>query len=133
MSLINSENLSVDIVTFGVLALGCKNKNEAKGLIKIITDHGFRYVCKILIIFLFLLIFSYNLRVNSEILGTMLAQACYHFNFGYVVYVMNMVKHEEIKPNKIFMDRLNRFDNTIKDLMKKRVSESTKQLFKIIY
>ena len=33
-----------------------------------------------------------------------------------------MVKHEEIKPNKKFMDRLNRFNNTIKDLMKKSVS-----------
>lgn len=36
-----------------------------------------------------------------------------------------MVKHEEIKPNKKFMDHLNRFDNTIKDLMKKRVSVSS--------
>ncbi|NP_001153853.1 pentatricopeptide repeat domain 1 [Acyrthosiphon pisum] len=98
--LIKSENLSVDVVTFGVLALGCKNKNEAKDLIKMIADHGF--------------------RVNAEVLGTMLAQACYHFNFAYVIYVMNMVKHEEIKPNKKFMDRLNRFDTTIKDLMKKR-------------
>lgn len=51
----------------------------------------------------------------------MLAQACYHLNFAYVIYVMNMVKHEEIKPNQIFMDRLKRFDSTIKDLMKKRV------------
>jgi len=118
----------VDIVTFGVLALGCKNKNEAKNLIKIIADHGFRYVCKLLMMFLLLFVFSSNLRVNAEILGTMLAQACYHFNFGYVVYVMNMIKHEEIKPNKIFMDRLIRFDNTIKDLMKKRVSISTKLL-----
>lgn len=99
LSLIKSENLSVDVVTFGVLALGCKNKNEAKDLIKMIADHGF--------------------RVNAETLGTMLAQACYHFNFGYVIYIMNMVKHEEIKPNKKFMDRLNRFNNTIKDLMKK--------------
>lgn len=55
-------------------------------------------------------------------LGTMLAQACYHYNFAYVIYIMNIVKHEEIKPNKIFMDRLGQFDKTIKDLMKKRVS-----------
>lgn len=63
-----------------------------------------------------------NLSVNAEILGTMLAQACYHFNFGYVIFVMNVVKYEEIKPNKIFMERLNQFDKTIKNLMKKRVS-----------
>jgi len=94
--------MDIDIITFGVLALGCKNKNEAKDLIKNITDHGF--------------------RVNAEILGTMLGQACYHFNFGYVTYIMNMVKHEEIKPNRLFMDRLNSFDNKIKDLMKKRKS-----------
>lgn len=42
---------------------------------------------------------------------------------------MNMVKHEEIKPNKLFMDRLNRFDNTIKDLMEKRVSKNIKNNF----
>lgn len=52
----------------------------------------------------------------------MLAQACYHFNFGYLIYTMNMVKHEEIKPNKIFMNHLSQFDNTVKDLMKKWVS-----------
>lgn len=59
--------------------------------------------------------------MNAEILGTMLAQACYHFNFAYVIYVMNMVKYEEIKPNQMFMDHLNRFHDKIKDLMKKRV------------
>lgn len=32
----------MDIVTFGVLSLGCKKKNEAKDLIKLIADHGFR-------------------------------------------------------------------------------------------
>lgn len=36
---------------------------------------------------------------------------------------MNMVKYEEIKPNKMFMDRLNCFHNKVKDLMKKRVSK----------
>jgi hypothetical protein len=36
---------------------------------------------------------------------------------------MNMVKYEEIKPNKMFMDRLNRFHDNIKDLMKKRVRQ----------
>jgi len=124
--------LSLDVVTFGVLALGCKNKSEAKDLLKMIADHGFRYVYKILSIYshksydtFILICFSSNLRVNAEILGTMLAQACYHFNFPYVIYVMNMIKHEEIKPNKKFMDRLNRFNNTIKDLMKKRVSVSS--------
>lgn len=61
-------------------------------------------------------------RVNAEILGTMFAQACYHFNFAYIIYIMNMVKHEEIKPNKKFMDRLDCFNKTIKDLIKKRVS-----------
>lgn len=42
---------------------------------------------------------------------------------------MNMIKHEEIKPNRIFMDRLIKFDNTIKDLMKKRVSNKIILLF----
>lgn len=58
-------------------------------------------------------------------LGTMLGQACYHFNFAYIIYIMNIIKHEEIKPNRIFMDRLIRFDNTVKDLMNKRVSNKT--------
>jgi len=112
--------LEVDIVTYGVLAMGCKNKNDAKDLIKIIADDGFRYT------FSFrdcMYVYSQSVfSVNAEILGTMLAQACCHFNFAYVVYVLNMVKHEEIKPNQIFMDRLKCFNNTIKDLMKKRVS-----------
>lgn len=114
----------MDVVTFGVLALGCKNKNESKDLIKLISDHGFRYVYSINIIFTYtaiIIYFSSYLSVNAEMLGTMLAQACYHFNFAYVIYIMNMVKYEEIKPNKMFMDRLNRFQHKITDLMKKRV------------
>ncbi|XP_050535202.1 pentatricopeptide repeat-containing protein 1, mitochondrial isoform X2 [Daktulosphaira vitifoliae] len=108
LSLISSEDLSVDIVTFGVLALGCKNKFQAKDLIKSMVDHGF--------------------RVNAEILGTMLGQACYHYNFGYVIYTMNMIKHEEIKPNNIFMERLKSFDENIKSLMKKRENKDEKSL-----
>lgn len=60
--------------------------------------------------------------MNAEILGTMLSQACSHINFAYVIYIMNMMKHEEIKPNQIFMNHLKCFNNTIKDLIKKRVS-----------
>lgn len=50
LNLIKSENLSVNIVTFGVLALGCKNKNEAKDLVKCVADHGFRYVFIVVIL-----------------------------------------------------------------------------------
>lgn len=67
--------------------------------------------------------------MNAEILGTMLAQACYHLNFAYVIYIMNMIKHEEVKPNRTFMNHLSRFDKTIKDLMKKRVSEINYYIF----
>lgn len=44
LNLVKSEGLDVDIVTYGVLALGCKNKKEAKNLIQIIANTGFRYV-----------------------------------------------------------------------------------------
>lgn len=83
-------------------------------------DFGILFLLEI--VFMFINYFQSIFSVNVEILGTMLAQACCHFNFAYVIYVMNMVKHEEIKPNQIFMNRLKRFNNTIKDLMKKRVS-----------
>jgi hypothetical protein len=32
-----------DIVTFGVLALGCRKKQEAQGLLADMRDAGFRY------------------------------------------------------------------------------------------
>lgn len=73
MHLINSENLGVNIVTFGVLALGCKNKNEAKDLIKMIADHGFRYVClsiNIILILIFFIKFKRKFRNIGYNVGT---------------------------------------------------------------
>ena len=35
--------LSPNIMTFGVLALGCKNKTEALKLISTMEENGFRY------------------------------------------------------------------------------------------
>lgn len=48
-------------------------------------------------------------RVNIEILGTLLKKAAIQMQFDYVLYVMNLVKEENIKLNEAFMKHLETF------------------------
>ncbi|CAH1108103.1 unnamed protein product [Psylliodes chrysocephalus] len=96
LNLMNKHNYMPDLVTYGVLAIGCKNKDEATELIEEMKQK------------------SYSL--NAEILGAMLRQACYHFNYWYVLYIMEVCLNEEVQPNKMFMETLHEFHIRSKNL-----------------
>lgn len=89
LKLIQRSGLYPDIVTFGVLALGCRTKQEAQCLLADMRDSGF--------------------RMNSEILGAMLRQGCCHFNFEYVLAIMETVIEEEVEPSEKFLEHLENF------------------------
>nr|CAI5834711.1 unnamed protein product [Callosobruchus analis] len=91
-----------NLITYGVLSLGCKTKEEAAELIEAMK--------------------ACNYRLNAEILGTMLKQGCYHVNFKYVMYIMDLCESEEVRPNKKFIETLEEFKKRCRDLEKSKVS-----------
>jgi pentatricopeptide repeat domain-containing protein 1 len=89
-------NYRPNLLTYGVLSLGCKTKEEALALLTEMKEHSY--------------------RLNTEILGAMLHQACSHKNFSYVLEIMEISLREDVKPNKIFMKRLEDFKKKCKDI-----------------
>ncbi|XP_063227761.1 pentatricopeptide repeat-containing protein 1, mitochondrial [Bacillus rossius redtenbacheri] len=102
LQLISEEKLSPDIVTFGVLSLGCKTKEEAQNFVREMTDAGF--------------------RPNNAILGAMMQQAVWRGGVDYVLEVMEMVLREQVRPNPRFMQHLARFH----DAGRRRLAEGSK-------
>ncbi|XP_044736845.1 pentatricopeptide repeat-containing protein 1, mitochondrial [Chrysoperla carnea] len=89
LQMIDEAGYRPNLITYGVLAIGCKNRDEAKRLLSLMEVEEY--------------------RINSEILGAMLQQACYRNDFGYVMYIMELCLKKEIQPNKKFMEHLLEF------------------------
>lgn len=87
--MIKIADLKPDIVTYGVLALGCCTSTEADELLQEMYDKG--------------------VRMNIQILGAMLKQGCVRHDFQYVLKIMNIVHSERIKPNEQFLRHLQSF------------------------
>lgn len=89
LGLIRTAGLQPDIVTYGVLALGCRTSADADELMQEMLNRG--------------------LRINIQILGAMLRQGCAQHSFEYVLKIMQIVHTERIKPNEQFLMHLVRF------------------------
>ncbi|XP_013190673.2 pentatricopeptide repeat-containing protein 1, mitochondrial [Amyelois transitella] len=82
--------LNMNVMTYGTLALACRTKEQAEELLSEMKEH--------------------QLKVNIVILGTLLRQGTTTSSFGYILYVMNVVKQENIKVNDIFLKHLEDFN-----------------------
>ncbi|CAH1987393.1 unnamed protein product [Acanthoscelides obtectus] len=98
LELMDLEMYQPNLITYGVLSLGCKTKEQAEELIGAMTES--------------------NYRLNTEILGTMLKQGCYHVNFNYVMYIMDLCEAEGVRPNKKFIETLEEFKKRCRELQK---------------
>ncbi|XP_057667744.1 pentatricopeptide repeat-containing protein 1, mitochondrial [Diorhabda carinulata] len=98
LKLIDKAHYRPDLITYGVLALGCRNKNECIELVSNMKEACY--------------------TLNIEILGAMLSQACHHLNFNYVIHVMELCVTENISPNKKFIETLEIFRKRIKYMRK---------------
>lgn len=102
LKMINTAGLEPDIVTYGVLALGCTSKLDAQNLLQEMYIKG--------------------LRMNIQILGAMVKQGCVHRSFEYVLEIMKIVKDERIKPNEQFLTHLYHFHHHCFRLIQTKVS-----------
>ncbi len=97
--MIQKANLKPDIVTYGILALGCKTRDEAWDLIEEMN--------------------SKNIKMNMPILGAMVKQGCCTKNFFYVLDILTIIKNFKIKPSEELMETLDRFIVSCNMLRKK--------------
>ncbi|XP_055603442.1 pentatricopeptide repeat-containing protein 1, mitochondrial [Uranotaenia lowii] len=90
LTMIQTARLEPDIVTYGVLALGCRTEADAKILLKEMKDA--------------------EIRINIQILGAMLRQGTATQNFRYVTEILDIVKSQRLKPNEPFLQHLDKFN-----------------------
>ena len=59
--------------------------------------------------------------MNAEILGAMLKQGCSHWNFDYVLAIMQIATQENVQPNEKFFQHLERFHKLCSRVIKYKV------------
>ncbi|EDW69277.1 pentatricopeptide repeat-containing protein 1, mitochondrial [Drosophila virilis] len=89
LTMIRTAGLQPDIVTYGVLALGCRTQEQARELLQQMQAAG--------------------IRMNMPILGAMLRQGCAQKSFAYINEIMQLSLEESIKPNEAFLRHLHNF------------------------
>lgn len=76
---------------------------------------------------------SMNYRLNAEILGAMVHQACCHFNFDYVIFLMKLTQKYRISPNQTYMDHLEELNKRAVKIRRDLVSAVRKIIFCSFY
>ncbi|XP_055690669.1 pentatricopeptide repeat-containing protein 1, mitochondrial [Lutzomyia longipalpis] len=98
LGMIHTAKLLPDIVTYGVMALGCQTQAEAEELLMVMKNN--------------------DIRVNAAILGAMLRQGCSKNNFNYVMYILDLCEWEQIRPNQQFVKHLLEFEKKCRQWLK---------------
>lgn len=99
LDMIDKVRLQPDIVTYGVLSLGCQSLEEASELMQEMDSKG--------------------IKMNIQILGAMLKTGCVKKNFRYVIDVLNLIKSERLKPSVKMIETLEIFVKSCNHLKKK--------------
>lgn len=107
--------LNVNIMTYGVLALTCKTKENAEQLLNNMKEH--------------------QLKVNIEILGTLIKHGTFTSNFSYVSYIMDVVQEEGLQVNEMFLRHLENFNEKCLKIIEKGCNngQSNPQRFQQAY
>lgn len=98
---IQRHHLMPNVITFGVLALGCTQLKDGMELLEQMDNIGY--------------------EINTTILGTLIHRAAYHKDFRYLKFVMNYMLKYEIKPSTFILDTLKKFERLILEYLKKKV------------
>ncbi|XP_045495505.1 pentatricopeptide repeat-containing protein 1, mitochondrial [Colias croceus] len=91
--------LKANIMTYGTLAMACNTKELAEKLLNEMKEK--------------------QLKVNITILGTLLRHGTTQMQFGYILYILEMVKQENLKVNDIFLRHLESFNEKCEKIIEK--------------
>jgi Ribonuclease G/E len=98
LPMLHERNLMPDIVTFGVLATGCRTWENGRELVADMKAAGF--------------------RPNVEVIGAMVSNASLLYQFWYLIDLMNLMKDEGIQPDPHILERLEQaYQNCRKDII----------------
>ncbi|CAG5025236.1 unnamed protein product [Parnassius apollo] len=104
------KSLKPNIMTYGVLALACKTKENAEKILNEMKEK--------------------HLKVNIEILGALLRHGTVHRQFGYVLFIMDVVKQENLRPNEVFLKHLEAFhDKCVNNIKQHHQNENSDTSF----
>lgn len=106
LEMIARVNLRPDIVTYGVLALGCQSQEEAHLLIEEMNEKG--------------------IKMNLPILGAMLKSGCVKKNFDYILEILNIIQELKLKPNTKILDVLEIFLKSCNKFRKRDMKDTPK-------
>ncbi|KAK2583688.1 hypothetical protein KPH14_009614 [Odynerus spinipes] len=93
---IQHKHMIPNLMTFGVLALGCVRSKEGKELLNGLEIAG--YV------------------PNAVILGTLISNACHRYNTNYVIELLHYMSINKIKPSEKLLSFLENYKKTLKQM-----------------
>lgn len=106
LGMIEKVRLQPDIVTYGVLSLGCQTQEEARALMEEMDYKG--------------------IKMNIQILGAMLKSGCVKKNFDYILDVLYIIRELKLKPNDKALETLDIFVKSCNKLKKKDVKVASR-------
>ncbi|XP_076546358.1 pentatricopeptide repeat-containing protein 1, mitochondrial [Osmia lignaria lignaria] len=109
LNTIQSYHFTANIITFGVLAIGCRKLEDGKELLEQMDNIGF--------------------APNYTILETLLHNACANKRFSYVLYLMKHILATEIKPSKNMLQFLKNFDEMILKEIENKHNYTNKRIY----
>ncbi|XP_038206374.1 pentatricopeptide repeat-containing protein 1, mitochondrial [Zerene cesonia] len=91
--------IKLNILTYGTLAMACNTKELGEKLLNEMKEK--------------------QLKVNITILGTLLRHGTAHMQFGYILYILEVVKQENLNVNDIFLKHLESFNERCEKIIEK--------------
>ncbi|XP_054014825.1 pentatricopeptide repeat-containing protein 1, mitochondrial [Hylaeus anthracinus] len=108
---IQQYNLRPNIMTFGVLALGCPNLKDGMVFLEQMNNIGF--------------------VPNAVIIETLLYMACYHKDFRYILFLMEFVLQNKMNPSQRFFETIKRFEKLLFDIFASENRYNRKEVRKL--
>ncbi|XP_018376608.1 PREDICTED: pentatricopeptide repeat-containing protein 1, mitochondrial [Trachymyrmex cornetzi] len=102
ISLAEKKGLSPNVMTFGVLALGCQELMQAQEFLEGIEVFGY--------------------KPNSVIIGTLVDTACYKKNFGYLLFMMRYMMENRTRPTAQTIETVKKFSEELSKIEKPKAT-----------
>ena len=98
VSIAEKKGLSPNVMTFGVLALGCQELMQAQEFLEGIEVFGY--------------------KPNSVIIGTLVDTACHKKNFGYLLFIMRYMMENRTRPTAQTIEIVKKFSEELPKIEK---------------
>ncbi|KAG5329385.1 PTCD1 protein, partial [Acromyrmex heyeri] len=102
VSIAEKKGLSPNVMTFGVLALGCQELMQAQEFLEGIEVFGY--------------------KPNSVIIGTLIDTACHKKNFGYLLFMMRYMMENRTRPTAQTIEIVKKFSEELSKIEKPKAT-----------